>query len=320
VRVASHARRSRCSFVGVSAWLLSASPCLAEEGDAAVADALFRAGREAIELNDPETAFKRFKESYRLDPAAGTLLNLADCEIALGRLADAGEHYRRILDTLDPVDDRIPLVRDRLAALEPRIPKLELSLVSSAPPGTEVMRDGVRLTPASFGISLPQNVGQHELVFRSSGHLPSRYTLVLAEGETRHVVVAPGPAAAPPPVPPAPAPSSPHERAPESATPVAAYWLLGAGSAAAVATGVFAWRYAAESATVDRHCPTVHGCDDEGLRAAGLASFLETAAIATGITALVCIGGGLTLTWTAHRSPASQKSVRSAGVAWEARF
>src|SRR5438552_14501087 len=119
---------------------------IAEEKDPATADALFRAGREAADHGDSATACARFGESYRLDPAVGTLLNLADCEVALDRLADAWEHYRRVADALDPTDERAAFVTARLGSLAPRPPKLMLSVRNGSPPSTEVARDGVRLT------------------------------------------------------------------------------------------------------------------------------------------------------------------------------
>src|SRR5262249_37699734 len=107
--------------------VMTTSPCRAEPIDPAAAEALFRAGREAAEHGDSETACARFHESFRLDPAPGTLLNIATCEEALHRLAQAWEHYRRMLDEIEPNDPRRATVRERLAALEPRVPRLTIT-------------------------------------------------------------------------------------------------------------------------------------------------------------------------------------------------
>lgn len=311
----------RLALSAIAAWVLCAGTCAAEEKDPASADALFRAGRAAADAGDAETAYRRFSESYRLDPAVGTLLNVADSEVALGRLADASEHYQRLLDTLDATDDRIPLVKERLSALTPRVPKLELSLRSGSPDAVEILRDGVRLTPASFGVALPQNLGAHELMVSSPGRAPRRYALVLAEGEVRQLSVEPGapevPAASAPLAsagPGTPPPSSMHSRR------ALAHGLVGAGAVSAIATGLLGWRYAAESSTVREHCPSVHGCDDTGLRAASLADFLQVATIASGLTAATCLGGGLTLLWTEATGGASTKMARMGGVTWHTAF
>jgi hypothetical protein len=55
--------------------------------DSATAEALFAAGREAIRRGDYQAACPMFAESNRLDPAVGTVLNLAICEEHLGQLA-----------------------------------------------------------------------------------------------------------------------------------------------------------------------------------------------------------------------------------------
>ena len=79
--------------------------------DAAAADALFQKGREAADKGDFATAAAKFAESQRLDPAPGTLLNLADCEEHLGQTASAWEHYKRAAETMNAGDDRIPYAK-----------------------------------------------------------------------------------------------------------------------------------------------------------------------------------------------------------------
>src|SRR5580692_11189003 len=100
----------RLGFVAIAlavAGAVSGSEARAESIDPAVADALFRKGREAAEKGDWATACPKFAESQRLDPAPGTLLNLADCEEHLGQLASAYEHFKTAVETMAPSDDRI---------------------------------------------------------------------------------------------------------------------------------------------------------------------------------------------------------------------
>ncbi len=94
------------------------------EGDPAVADALFRKGREAAEKGDWATACPKFAESQRLDPAPGTLLNLADCEEHTGQLATSYEHFKTAVETMAPNDDRIPFAKQHMAAVEKKVPHL----------------------------------------------------------------------------------------------------------------------------------------------------------------------------------------------------
>ena len=65
----------------------------AEPHDAAAADVLFRRAKDALAAGNVDGACASFAESQRLDPAAGTLLNLADCEEKQGKLATAWQHF-----------------------------------------------------------------------------------------------------------------------------------------------------------------------------------------------------------------------------------
>src|SRR6185436_984215 len=97
---------------------------LAQAGDPAAAEALFAAGRAAFDAGDYDSACAKFAESQRLDPAAGTLTNLAACNERRGRLASAWENWREALSLLRSDDDRRPGVEKRMAELEARLPRL----------------------------------------------------------------------------------------------------------------------------------------------------------------------------------------------------
>jgi hypothetical protein len=185
--------------VAVSRWrawltvvcLLTLShPAHGQTQDPAAAEELFRAGREAMKSGDLAVACDNFRESYRLDPTVGTVLNLAICEERLGRLASAWHRYRQVIEMLRPSDERLVLARQSLAALEPRIPRLTNRLARGAPTGTRVFRDTIELTRASLGVPLPVDPGEHEIIARAEGRQPRRYRVTLSAGEHREVVVA----------------------------------------------------------------------------------------------------------------------------------
>lgn len=176
--------------------------------DAATAEALFAAGRAALESGDYETACAKFGESQRLDPAAGTLMNLAACNEQRGRLASAWENWRDAQGTLRPDDERRAIVDQRLAALEARLPRLVIVLAAGAPAGTVVTRDASELGHAALGLPLPVDPGRHELSVTADGFEPRVYEVNAEEGKALSVSVEPGPrrvAPAPPVATPAPA-------------------------------------------------------------------------------------------------------------------
>jgi len=89
--------------------------------DPAAAEALFQKGREAASHGDLATARDRFEESYRLDPATGTALNLADVEARLGDNASARRHFQEAYDHAMAAgqSDRASFARARMNALPP---------------------------------------------------------------------------------------------------------------------------------------------------------------------------------------------------------
>src|SRR5690606_34052060 len=142
--------RTHLTALALAGLLSSAlpTPCSAQTGNAAAAEALFDQARSAMEHEEYEEACTKFRESNRLDPAAGTLLNLGNCEELRGNLATAWELFRAVEAQLPPGDDCIPEARDRAAKLKPRLPRLPIDAGNPPPDGMEVKRDGVVLGSA----------------------------------------------------------------------------------------------------------------------------------------------------------------------------
>jgi hypothetical protein len=120
-----------------------------EESETAVdrSERLFRQGRVAVEAGDCLAAIPLFEESQRIEPAVGTLLNLALCEERLGHLALARATLADALSIAAPGDHRRSLISERLAKLDAQLllqdhvptvgaPKADRSLVP--PPAVAV--------------------------------------------------------------------------------------------------------------------------------------------------------------------------------------
>jgi tetratricopeptide (TPR) repeat protein len=78
---------------------------------AEVADVLFNDARAAMAVKKFDVACEKFRESNRLDPAVGTLFNLANCEAQRGQLVTAWTLYRQVLEKLPPDDPRASVAR-----------------------------------------------------------------------------------------------------------------------------------------------------------------------------------------------------------------
>lgn len=260
--------------------------------DAPTAEALFRAGREASDRGNYKIACDRFRESYRLDPAAGTLLNIASCLESLGELANAWETYRHVAESLAPDDDRLELVQSRAAALDERLPRVTLHI--GAAKLHTVYRDGELLTPATFDVPLPLDPGEHRFVVRGERRGTREYVVVLRERDRVALRLEPGEL-----TPPTREPSPRSVRfTPQQASSreQLGYLLLGAGAAGLATATITLGLYLNAASTVHgNHCPTTNTCDDTGLKAAANADTLGTATWAAGVTGLLALSGGVAL-------------------------
>jgi len=184
--------KSACIWLGCGIAAVSLSVTQrAHAQSAAAADALFEEGRTALEHGDLDVACPKLEESDRLDPANGTKFNLADCEEKRGKIATAWELYRKLTDSLPADDERLPYAKEHAAALDPRVPRIVLTLAPGAPPNTRLKVGALVLTSASLGTALPVDPGPHEFVV-SSGVTSRSYTVTLTEGERRTLEVTPG--------------------------------------------------------------------------------------------------------------------------------
>ena len=269
----------------------------------AAAEALFRSGREAVERGDWPTACARFEESHRLEPAVGTVFNLANCREKLGQLATAWQRYREVRERLSEGDERVAVTDERIAALEPRLPKLTLERgASAAAARASVVRDGTELGAGSFGLALPVDPGKHTIIVRAPGHAERRYDIELKEAEQQRLVLEAGEAesatasAAPG------QPNAPDE--PQAATEgsPARTWgfVLGGVGIAGLVTGavtgalVLSKKSVVESECVDKLC------SQEGVEAGEDGKLFSTISTVSFIAGAALVATGATLILTAN--------------------
>jgi hypothetical protein len=224
--------------------------------DPATAEALFRQGRQAMEAKNYREACPKFAESERLEPAAGTLMNLATCEEKLGKLASAWQHWKEAIDALPANDDRVSFARGRVNDLEKKLPKLRVTLAG----GTgKVFRDEIELGPASQGVMLPVDPGAHVVTVQLQGHLPEKVSVDVSEGEEKQLEVHPGPVD--------PHANDVHTDLVAKPRPRTLGWVVGgigvAGVGAAAVSGLMLvnQRSKVETLCPDKSCTTQEGVD-----------------------------------------------------------
>jgi tetratricopeptide (TPR) repeat protein len=157
-----------------------------------LAQALFEEARGLMDRERYAEACPKLKESQRLDPGGGTLLNLAICHEKEGKLATAKGDYEQALAlaTRDARKDRQAIARARLAALEPTVPRLSVSVGSAADaPGLEVKLDGLVLRRAAWGVPTLVDPGAHRLEASAPGRATWSMPIAIRAAQRKSVEV-----------------------------------------------------------------------------------------------------------------------------------
>lgn len=142
------------------------------ETRAAVAEAVYRQARDLMAAGKYDEACPKFAESQRLDPATGTLLNLAACHEKQGRLATAWLEYSdaQMAARRDAREDRVEYARARAQQLEPQLSRLTLSLATGADdPTLSIELDGANVGRAVLGAPTPVDPGPHTVRVSAAG-------------------------------------------------------------------------------------------------------------------------------------------------------
>lgn len=230
-----------CLGLLVWAWV---SPAVAQS-DPAAAQALFDAAKRLMDAGSYAEACPKLAESQRLDPAGGTLLNLAICQEKLGQTATAWESYKhaRDLSRREQREDRAALAQEYLDAVEPKLSRLTIEVPAGArAEGLLVTRNGVEVGSAAWGLAIPTDPGEIVIEAKAPGHEPWSQRVVLGaehDAKTVQVPVLPATAASSAAKAPAPIPDpGGADSGAGSGQRVAGIVVAGIGGVAAVVGGV----------------------------------------------------------------------------------
>jgi hypothetical protein len=144
-------------------------------GEQAAAEALFKQGRDLMTAGRFAEACPKLAESERLDPATGTLLNLATCYERNGQLASAWVTYKEAASASQKADqqERAQLARRKAAELEPKLPTLTIVVPAAADrPDLQIKRDGDAVGRAAWGVPIPVDPGAHAVDATAAGRKP----------------------------------------------------------------------------------------------------------------------------------------------------
>jgi len=181
-----------CTALFASVAVLGSAQAQPSIHDPIGAEALFRRGLAALKAGDWGLACSKFQASVDLEPAVSTWVKVAKCHEHDGKLASAWYDYQRAsklnheleqtAKRREELDDHI---RKAVASLEPRVPKLSIS-VEPRPEGLQIYRDGVLLAPSALNEELPVDPGEHEVTARALNYREQRQIVNAAEGAVVH--------------------------------------------------------------------------------------------------------------------------------------
>ncbi len=284
------------SLVALLALVAFASTARADgAGDA---ERLFREGVRLRDGGDFASACPKFADSFALDPAPGTLVNLGDCEVRIGKLIAAIEHYKLAVAGFPKGDKRRDLLAQKLVSVEPKLAHLTILVAPTVPETARITRGAAPFDRHDSGVSVTTDPGKLVVVVAAEGRTDSTYDVELGEGQSKELQVDVG---APVPQKPVAPPRAAIAESPPAGTeprPLrTAGFIVGgvgvAGLGVGVVTGLMAM---SKASTVRSHCDTTtYACDSEGVDAAKSGNVLAPVSTVSFIAGGVLLAGGVTM-------------------------
>lgn len=141
--------------------------------------------KELTAQGNYQDACPKFQASYKLDKTLGTLLNLADCHEKVGKVASSWAEWGEAVEMARKMgDDRVTFATERRDALTSKLPKLELT-VQQPVASLDVYRDGIRVEPAAYNLSLPVDPGEHVVNVRRGDRVLEEKRVTVTEGQVQ---------------------------------------------------------------------------------------------------------------------------------------
>jgi len=293
--------------------------------EASRAQALFDEARRLMTDGRYAEACPKLAASQKLDPGAGTLMNLATCYEKNGQLASAWATFKEAAaaSRASGHPDWEAAARGRAEKLEPELARLVIVVPKEAQvTGLVVERDGAAIDVAEWAAPIPTDGGEHTVRASAPGRKPWSSQVTLAGPRAQVTVTVPaldvdpsGVAAA--------APSS-AKAGGDASVPAAneqpsssgntqrvvGVVLAGAGVLAVGAGAFFGLKANATYEDAKPYCNARNQCSDPGLEIASDASTQATVADVSFIAGGVLVAAGAVVFLTAPRKTTAPTSSR----------
>ena len=307
--------------------LASLLPALALARDAraqgddprAIAEALFRSGRELMASGDLAAACPRFAESNRIDPKPGTLMNLALCHEKAGRTASAWAEYAQAAEIASRAGqpERERVARERARALEAALTQVVID--ASAEPHATVRLDDQVIGPGALGTPFPVDPGEHVVRATERGKIAFLQTVTVSPSADEVTVRIPtltddpSEPRSPPRVDPAAlSPIPPVDATTHPARPWG-YAVGGIGLGLVAMGSYFGLHALSEKQVANRECDTAMNCTATGLDAISQLKTDEAVSTFTVLGGVAAIATGVYLVLATSRPDARSTSTAMLG-------
>jgi hypothetical protein len=186
-------RSALSAFCLVVALGAVAGDARADDEEAKVqAKALADTAYDKMQQGQLEEALALFEQADQIYHSPMFVVFMGDAEDKLGHLTRARDHYKRAAEETLPAvaSDSFTKAqgeaRDRLAKIEPRVPRLEVEVVGGR---ASILVDNHTLTAAEVGSPFPVDPGLHRIVATGASGTRAEESVDVAEGETRKVTL-----------------------------------------------------------------------------------------------------------------------------------
>jgi tetratricopeptide (TPR) repeat protein len=293
----------------VSLVLLLGSARTAYAQETSRAQALFDDGRRLMNEGHFAEACPKLAASQKLDPGAGTLMNLATCYEKNNQLASAWATFKDAAAASrgSSHPEWEAAARGRADQLEPELARLAVIIAKEAQvQGLVVERDGRAIDAAEWATPIPIDSGTHTIRALAPGKKTWSTQVTISAPRTRASVNVPvledepgGGAVIPPP----PGKEQTDVRPNDAGNTQRLVGLI-VGGAGVVALGAGAFFGLKAGSTYDdaiAQCNAAHQCQQSGLDLADTATSQATISTVSFVAGGVLLAGGAVLYFTAPR-------------------
>lgn len=175
-------------YPALALFLLSAAP--AAPSASKEAEALFLKARDLFKTGKAAEACPLFEKSHSLEPALGTLLNLADCEERTGRLVQAYLHFNEATAWAQRTREgkREQVASSRASGLKSRLSWLSLSTAFPTP-NLVVAAGELKLQLSATPQSVPVDAGETAVTASAPGFESWTTRVKVGPAQTQAVMV-----------------------------------------------------------------------------------------------------------------------------------